>query len=143
MSNYSENKKAIDTFRKELKAMLKDISEIDVRVLNKAVSRGFAVARRNTPVVTSFLIKSWKVTPTVKTRKGAEKGLLNTADYASYVNDGHRQEVGRYVPAIGRKLKKPWVEGKFMLEKAIHETEKTMVKEFKVEVERVNKKHDK
>ncbi len=28
---------------------------------------------------------------------------------------GHRQQVGRYVPMLGVKLKKSWVKGKFML----------------------------
>ena len=33
----------------------------------------------------------------------------------AYVEYGHRQQPGRYVPAIGKRLKKGWVEGKFML----------------------------
>jgi hypothetical protein len=113
MSNYSENKRAIDTFRKELKAMLKDISEIDVRVLNKAVNKGLAVAKRNTPRVTGFMIKSWKSTPTTKSRSGAEKGIVNTADYSSFVNDGHRI-VNKSGETVG------WVKGQYMLEKAIN-----------------------
>lgn len=36
--------------------------------------------------------------------------------YASYVEHGHRQTPGRYVPAIGKRLVKSWVEGKHMLE---------------------------
>lgn len=136
MSNYSENKRTIDEFRKELKAMLDDISEIDVRVLNKAVNKGIAVAKRNTPTATGFMRKSWKSTPTVKSGKGAEKSIVNTADYSSYVNDGHRI-VNKAGETIG------WVKGKYMLEDAIHETEKSMVKDFKEEIERVNKKHDK
>ena len=39
----------------------------------------------------------------------------NPVHYASYVEYGHRQEPGRYVPAIGKRLKKSWVPGKFML----------------------------
>lgn len=44
-----------------------------------------------------------------------EVEVFNPTEYASYVEYGHRQEPGRYVPAIGRKLKKAWVPGKFML----------------------------
>lgn len=40
----------------------------------------------------------------------------NTVPYASYVEYGHRQTPGRYVPAIGKRLKASWVEGKHMLE---------------------------
>ncbi len=41
--------------------------------------------------------------------------VFNTIEYASFVESGHRQEVGRYVPAIERRLTRPWVEGKFMM----------------------------
>lgn len=41
--------------------------------------------------------------------------IVNPVEYASYVEYGHRQEIGRYVPALGKKLKQGWVPGKFML----------------------------
>lgn len=41
--------------------------------------------------------------------------VVNPVKYASYVEYGHRQQPGRYVPAIGKRLKSGWVEGKFML----------------------------
>ena len=39
----------------------------------------------------------------------------NPEKYASYVEYGHRQTPGRYVPALGKRLKASWVNGKFML----------------------------
>lgn len=41
--------------------------------------------------------------------------ITNPVKYASYVETGHRQKVGKYVPAIERCLKKAWVPGQFML----------------------------
>ncbi len=41
--------------------------------------------------------------------------IVNPVEYASYVEFGHRQTPGRFVPAIGKRLKESWVEGKFML----------------------------
>lgn len=41
--------------------------------------------------------------------------IINPIEYASYVEFGHRQEPGRFVPAIGKRLVKGWVEGKFFL----------------------------
>ncbi|SHH54977.1 Bacteriophage HK97-gp10, putative tail-component [Caloranaerobacter azorensis DSM 13643] len=160
-SNYRRNKAFIDKYRKELKAMLDDISDIDKKILNKAVNTGAAYARRNTPVgeykgnvvefttrdgkhvrftistprVGGFLRKSWHVMPTKKTPKGVEKELVNSADYASYVNYGHRIVQGG--------VTKGWVKGQFILEKAMHRVDKALVKEFKKEIERVNKKYDK
>jgi hypothetical protein len=41
--------------------------------------------------------------------------VINPTFYASYVEYGHRQQPGRFVPAIGKKLKQGWVKGRFML----------------------------
>lgn len=41
--------------------------------------------------------------------------IINPVVYAPYVEYGHRQMPGRFVPALGKKLKQGWVEGKFML----------------------------
>ena len=41
--------------------------------------------------------------------------IVNPVEYASYVEFGHRQEEGRYVPAIGKTLKQGWVQGKYFL----------------------------
>lgn len=41
--------------------------------------------------------------------------LTNSTYYASYVEEGHRQTIGRYVPAIGKRLVKGWVEGQHFL----------------------------
>lgn len=47
--NYNANKKAIDEFRKELMAMVEDIREIDIRVLNRAVSDGIKLCEEQLP----------------------------------------------------------------------------------------------
>lgn len=44
--------------------------------------------------------------------------IINPVEYAIYVEYGHRQEPGRYVPALGKKLKSGWVKGQFMLTKS-------------------------
>ncbi len=41
--------------------------------------------------------------------------IVNPVEYASYVEYGHRQTPGRFVPAIGKRLVQGWVEGQFML----------------------------
>lgn len=41
--------------------------------------------------------------------------IVNPVEYASYVEYGHRQTPGRFVPELGKKLKQGWVEGRFML----------------------------
>lgn len=41
--------------------------------------------------------------------------VINPVEYASYVEFGHRQTPGRFVPAIGKRLKEGWVNGKYFL----------------------------
>lgn len=135
-SNQKYNQAAIKKFRKELEAMLGDVVDIDVKVLNRAVNEGVADAKSNTNTVTGWMKKSWRSTPAVKSAKGVTKGLVNSMDYSSFVNYGHRI-VNRSGETIG------WVKGQFMLEKAINKVDKALVREFKIEVERVNKRHDK
>lgn len=62
------------------------------------------------------LRNNWKIKNTV-TKKGVvyEIEVFNPIEYASYVEYGHRQQVGRFVPHIGKRLKSGWVEGQFML----------------------------
>lgn len=41
--------------------------------------------------------------------------VINQVSYAAYYEYGHRQEPGRYVPALGKRLKASWVPGRFPL----------------------------
>lgn len=41
--------------------------------------------------------------------------VVNPVEYASYVEHGHRQTPGRYVPILGVRLTQGWVEGHHML----------------------------
>lgn len=164
-SNYRRNKAAIDQFRKELMAMVDDIQQIDKKVLNKTVNDGVAYAKRHTPVgkhpnpvtfsvkngpdagtvvsfkvsnpgVGGFLRKSWHKLPTKKTKAGVETELVNTAEYSTYWNYGHRIVTKKGGPTKG------FVKGTFVLEKTRGYIEKQLVKEFEKEVKAVQSKHD-
>ena len=95
------------------------------RVLNTAAAQmGETLVDRVkdlTPVDTGNLRQSWK-----RTRpKNGRVEVYNNTEYAAHVEWGHRQRVGRYVPAIGKTLKKPFVEGSHMLRDAVAETKGT------------------
>ncbi len=47
--------------------------------------------------------------------------IINPVEYAIYVENGHRQTPGRFVPALGKRLKVSWVQGKFMLKISVDE----------------------
>lgn len=61
------------------------------------------------------LRRSWTILPIEKQGNEYIVTLINNAEYASYVEFGHRQKPGRYVPALGKSLKKSWTPGRFML----------------------------
>lgn len=56
--------------------------------------------------------------------------IYNPVEYASYVEDGHAQQPGRYVPAIGKRLKKGFVEGRHMARIAIDKIEAKIPSRF-------------
>ncbi len=54
----------------------------------------------------------------VKVYKSGKKyfiEIINPVRYSPYVEYGHVQEQGRYVPALGKKLNKGFVEGRYMM----------------------------
>ena len=73
-----------------------------------------------TPVDTGTLKGSWhRENGKRLTGKKFTQIVFNMTDYAAHVEYGHRQKVGRYVPAIGKKLVAPFVRGRFMLRTAV------------------------
>ena len=164
-SNYRRNKAVVDQFRKELAAMVEDIGEIDIRVLNQAVNEGVLYAKRRTPVgehpnpvtftikrgpdvgkVVSFKVsnpgtggklrESWHKQPTGKITGGIETGIVNLAEYASFWNYGHRIVTRKGGPTKG------FVKGTYVLEKTAFYVWKRMAYLFGKEVEAVQKRHD-
>lgn len=61
------------------------------------------------------LRKAWTVGEIRRNGDHYEIEVINPTEYASYVEYGHRQKPGRYVPALGKKLKKAWIPGQFMM----------------------------
>ena len=49
--------------------------------------------------------------------------IINQVEYALYVEYGHRQTPGRYVPALGKRLTSSWVQGQFMMTKSVAEVD--------------------
>lgn len=135
MSNYSENTAKINEFRKALKAELDDISEIDKTVMTKASSEGLRYVKKITPVDTGFLRRSWRRSPVVKSKKGISTSITNNADYALYVNDGHRI-VNKKGETTG------FVKGRYMVEHARNRVAGVMRKLFNEEVRKIKAKYD-
>jgi len=110
--DFSEIRKAAETLSQANTALVLEniTNELGARLLAKAIKR--------TPVDKGTLRRGWDASigaKAVNTGGGYTVTITNSVEYASYVEFGHRQTPGRYVPAIGKRLKKSWVKGKFML----------------------------
>ena len=79
-------------------------------------------AEANTPVKTGDLRRSWQLKGPFFSGTDISVELRNSKNYASFVENGHRQTPGRYVPAIGKRLKASWVPGQHFLQKATKQT---------------------
>ena len=69
---------------------------------------------------------AWTILPVEKQGNNYVVTIVNNTEYVSYVEFGHRQRPGRYVPALGKSLKASWVKGRFMLTISEQELEKEL-----------------
>ena len=98
---------------------LKDEVKKSVKNVGETYKRN---AEANTPVKTGDLRRSWQLIGPIFSGADITIELRNSKNYASFVENGHRQTPGRYVPAIGKRLKASWVPGQHFLQKATKQT---------------------
>ena len=72
------------------------------------------------------LRKGWTVSQVIKNGSTYSVEVINTVPYASYAEYGHRQTPGRFVAVLGKKLKRAWVPGRFMLTISENEIKENM-----------------
>lgn len=74
-------------------------------------------------IQTEHMRRSWEVGKLERGARDYRMAVTNSASYASFVNDGHRQTPGRFIPIIGKRLVANFVDGQHMAEKAQAYTE--------------------
>ena len=72
------------------------------------------------------LRRNWTIGQVFKNGNIYSVEVINPTHYASYVEYGHRQTPGRFVPVLGKKLKRAWVPGRFMLTISENEIKENM-----------------
>ena len=135
--NISEFKRFSEKTAKNLKenydkAIDDSLNELGGRLLNKVIRKtpvGKSIKDKiNNKIQTVYtggnLRRSWYLSKLIKTDDKRFITLYNIARYAIYVEYGHRQTPGRFVPAIGKKLKASWVKGRFMMTNSVTEINK-------------------
>nr|DAN27859.1 MAG TPA: putative tail component [Caudoviricetes sp.] len=127
MANVTVDLSGFDELLKKTQELQNNVSSLNQKITDDLAQHYLAEAIANTPVgetktspdgkyrsVSEHMRRSWEAErindTTVK--------VQNTASYASYVNDGHRQQPGRFIPVLGKRLTKSFVKGLHMQEKA-------------------------
>lgn len=110
------------------------VKQVSMRFLSRVI--------QNTPVMTGRLRRGWigentpgtspnvsdqhkfiEATPVKQNGKSYQMTISNNVHYAPYVEYGHRQHPGQYVPVLGKSLVRDWVPGSYMLKRATKEVE--------------------
>ena len=127
MANVTIDLSGFDELLKKTQELQDNVSSLNQTITDDLAQHYLAEAIANTPVGaiaispdgkyrsdSEHMRRSWEAErindSTVK--------VLNTVSYASYVNDGHRQQPGRFIPVLGKRLTKSFVKGLHMQEKA-------------------------
>ena len=113
--------------------------EVEMNRATKEVAHALLkLIKKHTPIGDTWqLINGWNENDLAVTEVdgGYEVFLINRTMYATWVNDGHRQRPGRFIPGYfahgrfyynpespgGMVLRKPFVKGRFFVEKGILE----------------------
>ena len=114
--------------QKKLREKIQSQDELLTRCINDIALRVLRIAARNTPVDTGLLRQSWELGPIVKKWDCYEVKIMNSIDYAQFVEYGHRLVVGGVTV--------DWVDGFFMLTIAENEVRKRIDRIIKLETEK-------
>ncbi len=113
----------------KIKAALAKSPQIVAKHINKAIKKSIFDIRNR--AIDTTPVKTGRLRGSYDTRFGMLRGQLRpAAKYAIYVHEGHRQEVGRFVPAIGKRLVAPYVKGNPFLKKAVKQAENKVQNNF-------------
>ena len=95
-----------------------------------------AEIRANEPVVTGNLRRS--ITSSDVKLNGNEYSMTigSSLEYVQAVEYGHKQEVGRYVPAIKKKLKKEFVPGNHVISDTVDLYQPKLISRIQERVEK-------
>ena len=127
MANVTVDLSGFEELLRKTNELQNNISSLNEEITDNLAQHYLAEAIANTPVgaiaispdgkyrsESEHMRRSWEAErindSTVK--------VQNSASYASYVNDGHRQRPGRFIPVLGKRLTKSFVKGLHMQEKA-------------------------
>lgn len=123
--------------REQLAAAFADAPSIVAPILQRALSASQAMLGKYTtkgivPWRTGFLTQSFQATIEALTLR-----WYPTASYAPYVEFGHKQTPGRYVPALGKRLVASSVAGNPFMERIVQNAQPDITAVFGQALEQI------
>lgn len=115
--------------------MNEEIRILAEKILQEIGNRLLAATKEKTPVDTGELRRNWFLSDLKWDGDNLELELYNNVKYATHVEYGHAQEVGRFVPALGKRLVVPLVPGFFMMTRSEKELERIVPELVKRRIE--------
>lgn len=122
---FAEFQKRIETLNSNMRQDFIEqcAKELAARLLRKVIKRTpvgkYKTAFSENGMVGGTLKRAWtknnKDLVVIRSGNLCRIEIVNPTYYASYVEFGHRQEPGRFVPTLGKRLKQGWVPGLFMM----------------------------
>lgn len=123
--------KSFEDLAKEIQKKLQQSKDIIVEEMEEKSTMCVAEIQSRTPVKSGNLRRSMTHGRIELINKTYKVKIGSAVPYAQLVEDGHHQEVGRYVPAIGKKLKKAFVPGRHMIRDSIDIYQKELQESIK------------
>lgn len=99
--------------------------------LKKLKAKGKNIKTKTFTTSSEHMKRSWKLGEVEHIGDTYQVKVSNTASYASFVDKGHRQKPGRFVPILGKQLRKNFVKGLDITGKAEKAVDKARVKILK------------
>lgn len=106
-------------FIKKINVTQQKIDNAIDETLEESATECVAETQARTPVKTGALRRSWNHGQVKVEGNKHTIEIGSPLEYAPFVENGHKQEKGRYVGAIGKKLVKEYVPGKHMLQDSL------------------------
>jgi len=106
---------SFEEMQKEMAKKLEQTKNIILEEIEEKATMCVAETQSRTPVKSGNLRRSMTHGEVEQKFKIYKVKIGSSLPYAQAVEEGHSQEVGRYVPAIGKKLKKSFVQGRHMI----------------------------
>lgn len=152
MSSINIKYDGIKNILNQMESLQVKTREITMKCCHRLALRAVSIAKKGTPVMDGDLRKSWAASKPVMNGNVASCEMTNSMDYASWVEDGHRQ-VKRWVPGSwmgnrfvyngnsesGMMLKPKWITGFHMGRRAINNIEANAQKYVKNDLDVIMK----